>query len=253
MDSTFSARLRPFGGIDANMLRLTAMLLMLLDHLWAASIFPENFWMTCVGRMAFPIFAFQITEGFFHTHSRKQYALRLLIFALLSEIPFDCFTSGVLFYPFDQNVLFTLLLGLAAISGLDHARRERTPKAILLGALAALGAWLLACITFVDYGGLGVLTVAAFYLLRGFRGAWLCQLGALIFLNMVLFQGQELPLTLLHHTFMLQQQGFAVLSLLPIWLYNGKKGVDNKILQYSAYAFYPVHMLILYGLHLLSI
>lgn len=232
---------KPLGGVNANQLRVLAMFLMLLDHLWATLV-PGNFWMTCLGRLAFPIFAFQISEGFFHTADRKCYAKRLFLFALLSEVPFDLIYGGTVLYPFHQNVMFTLLLGLLACCSIDRARRERTAKAIFRGALSVAGLFLLSLIGMVDYGWKGVATVVAFYLLRDFPLAWLAQIAALVLLNIVLFKGQTIPL--LGWDF--PTQGFAVLALLPIWLYNGRRGGGSKTLQYAFYAFYPVHMLILY-------
>lgn len=232
---------KPFGGINANQLRVLAMFLMLLDHLWATLV-PGNFWMTYLGRLAFPIFAFQISEGFFHSADRKRYAKRLFLFALLSEIPFDLIYGGTVFYPFHQNVMFTLLLGLLVCCAIDRARGERTAKAVLRGALSVAGILLLSLIGMVDYGWKGVMTVVAFYLLRGFPFAWLAQIAALVLLNIVLFKGQTIPL--LGRDF--PTQDFAVLSLLPIWLYNGRRGGGGKALQYAFYAFYPVHMLVLY-------
>ena len=201
---------KPFGGINANQLRVLAMFLMLLDHLWATLV-PGNFWMTYLGRAAFPIFAFQISEGFFHSADRRRYAKRLFLFALLSEVPFDLIYGGTMLYPFHQNVMFTLLLGLLACCVIDRARGERTARATLRGALSVAGILLLSLIGMVDYGWKGVMTVVAFYLLRDFP-----------------------------------TQGFAVLSLLPIWLYNGRRGGGGKALQYAFYAFYPAHMLVLY-------
>lgn len=232
---------KPFGGINANQLRCLAILFMLLDHLWATLI-PGNFWMTCVGRLAFPIFAFQISEGFFHSHDRRRYARRLLLFALLSEIPFDLMYGSTAFYPFHQNVLFTLLLGLLAVSAIDRARRERTARAIVLSTLALLGILLLSIIGMVDYGWRGVLTVVAFYALRDFPAAWLAQSAAMVLLNIVGFQGLLLPV----FGWEIPAQGFAVFALLPIWLYNGEPGRRSRSLQLGFYAFYPVHMLILY-------
>jgi len=217
------------------------MAFMLLDHLWA-TIVPGNFWMTCAGRLAFPIFAFQISEGFFHSHDRKRYAKRLLLSALLSEIPFDLMYGSTVFYPFHQNVLFTLLLGLLAVSAIDRARQERSAKAVTLSTLALLGILLLSIVGMVDYGWRGVLTVVAFYALRDFPGAWLAQIAAMVLLNIVGFQGLLLPFL----GWEVPAQGFAVLALVPIWLYNGQSGRKSHALQAGFYAFYPVHMLILY-------
>lgn len=231
--------------LTAAQLRWIALGAMLLDHLWAMVI-PGNQWMTYVGRIAFPIFAFQIAEGFLRTSDRRRYTLRLLAFACLSEIPFDLMYASTPLYPFHQNVIFTLLLGLAAIRGLDRAKREKTAKAAALGLLGLLAAWLAGTIGMVDYSGKGVLTVVVFYVFRGVPLAWLGQLVSLFLLNMVFFQGLYIPVELFGHVFELQTQGFALLALIPIWLYGGEKGRGGKRLQYGSYAFYPLHMLALY-------
>ena len=108
--------------INSNALKILAMAFMLLDHLWA-TIIPDNQWMTCVGRLAFPIFAFMITEGYAHTSDFKKYAKRLFLFGLISEIPFNLMSSGSFVYPFHQNVMFTLLLGLLSIREIDRIKQ----------------------------------------------------------------------------------------------------------------------------------
>ena len=235
----------PFGGLTSNMLRTIAVILMLSDHIWATYGNLGN-WMTYIGRMAFPIFAFQIAEGFIHTSNFKKYALRLLLFAIGTEIPFNLFYSSRVFNPFHQNVLFTLLLGLLAIRVIDKARKERTAKNIILGIIWILLISLASIIGFVDYGFLGMLMVVMFYVLRDFPFAWLAQLVAMVLINIVFFEGQVFPIELLGRTFEIPFQGFAVFALIPIWLYGGRKGKSFKIMQYGFYAFYPVHMLILY-------
>ena len=224
---------------------------MLLDHLWAMVV-PGNQWMTYVGRIAFPIFAFQIAEGFRHTSNFRRYALRLLVFGVLSEIPFDLMYASTVFYPFHQNVMFTLLLGLLAIRQLDRARRRRTAGAAALGVLGVLGAWLAGTLGMADYGGMGVLTVVVFYVFRDIPLARIGQLGCLFLLDMVFFRGEYLTVELLGHTLELQTQGFALLALIPIWLYDGEKGRGGRLLQYGSYAFYPLHMLALYLIKFLA-
>lgn len=236
-----------FKFLNANQLKFLALFFMLLDHMWA-TIIPGNQWLTDVGRMAFPIFAFQIVEGFYHTSNFKRYAKRLFIFALISEIPFNLFLTGSLIYPFHQNVMFTLLFGLLVIQTLGHARQAKTFKSGLVACLTLIGMSLFATFTMVDYGGMGVLTIVAFYLFRGFPGAWLGQLVSLVCLNIIFFQGLSIPLTIFGWTYAFPTQGFAVFSLFFIWLYNGQKGSRNPVIQSVAYWFYPVHLLILYAL-----
>ncbi len=227
----------PFGGISANTLRLLAMAGMLLDHLWG-TVVPGNVWMTHVGRLVFPIYAFQLVEGFFHTSDRKQYMKRLLIFAVISEPLFDYALEGIWLYPFHQNTIFTLCLGLWAIGALDDARRG-TKKP--LKALLILGAaFLLSIVGFVDYGRLGLLTILLFYAFRGLSWGWLGQLAGMILINAVMHKGLTLP-----WLFDLPQQSLAVLALIPIWLYNGKKGRGGKFMQQLGYWYYPGHLLLL--------
>ena len=212
--------------LNATHLRILALCLMLLDHL-GTTVVPGNAWMNYVGRLAFPIFAFQAAEGYHHTHDLKGYCKRLAVFALVSEIPFNLMLSGSPFYPLHQNVMLTLLLGLLACRAYD---RERW--------LACFG-WLLAgSVALCDYRGAGVLTVLVFHV---FRGRKLSQLIMLFVINFFCFQGPSLPVGFLH----VPVQAFAVLAVIPIWLYNGKKGRGGKWLRYGSYVFYPLHALIL--------
>lgn len=230
-------------GLSASALRSLALFFMLLDHMWA-TIVPGNNWMTYVGRLAFPIFAFQIVEGFYHTSDRKDYAKRLLILALIAEIPFDLMCVSSPIFLFHQNTVFTLLLGLWAISALDSARTAQTRSAAAKAGCVLLAVYLLSILGFVDYGWKGVATVIVFYLFHEGRSAKLWQLLSLLLLNVILFQGQMIPL--FGGAYELPTQAFALLSLIPIWLYDGRKGFGGKSFQYAAYLFYPLHMLVLH-------
>lgn len=235
----------PFGGLTSNMLRILAMVFMICDHLWA-KVVPGNDWMTYVGRMTFPIFAFMISEGFIHTSNLKKYILRLLAFAVISEIPFNLFYGGNWFYPYHQNVMFTLLFGLLAIMLIDKAKKTRDAKTIVKSALLVILLGIASFICFVDYGFWGFLIVIMFYLFRNFPFAWLAQLAAMVIINCELFEGQFIVVDLFGKSFEFATQGFAVFSLIPIWLYGGRKGKSSKIMQYGFYAFYPLHMIIIY-------
>ena len=233
--------------LTASSLRLCAILLMFSDHLWA-SLIPGNDWMTYIGRLAFPIFAFQISEGYVHTSDYKQYAKRLFLFALISEIPFNLFYISSPIFPFHQNVMFTLLLGLMSIRQIDLLRSARGVWQYIRPFLLFLLYLLLSVILFPDYGTRGMLTVVAFYLLRNLPFSWILQIIAMVLLNIVGFKGLQIPFELFGFSFSLVQQGFAVFALLPIWCYNGEKGRSSK---YGSYLFYPLHMLILYFIRLI--
>ena len=242
IDSTAATRF----DLSAAALHILAMALMLMDHLWA-TLLPAQDWLTCAGRLAFPIFAFMAVEGYFHTRNLKRYVLRLLLFALLSEVPFDLMYGGTWFYPFHQNVIWTLLIGLSGIHLMEKVRKKRKlwiflPTAVLVVLVgSALGT-----VGMADYYGAGVLTLFIFYFFRGRK--WWCfagQILALYWVNVELLGGLMYPIRLFGMDFELCQQGLALLSLLLIWLYRGRQGCHTKVFQYSCYAFYPVHMLIL--------
>lgn len=233
--------------ISASTLHILAMIFMLFDHLWA-TIIPGNQWLTYLGRLAFPIFAFMIVEGYFHTSSLRRYALRLLLFALISEIPFNLMYSSSLIYPYHQNVIWTLLLGL----GLIHlneltAKRRKMWLRILVGCITVIVGFLAGMLTMVDYYGVGVVTILTFYFFR--KRKWWCLLGQIVvlyYMNVEILSGFYFEVTIMGHTVPIVQQGLALLALIPIWLYRGRKGYSSKLFQYVCYGFYPVHMLVVY-------
>ena len=242
MDSSASKNFE----LTAAVLHIIAMTLMLMDHLWA-TLLPAKEWLTCAGRVAFPIFAFMAVEGYFHTRNFKKYMLRMLLFAVLSEVPFDLMYGGTWFYPVHQNVLWTFLLSLLGVWLMEQVRKKgKTWMYLLVCVLVVLAGLVLGTLCMVDYYGAGVLTVFVFYFLHGRK--WWCflgQLAALYWLNVELLGGLMYPVQLFGMEFELCQQGLALLALIPIWLYRGRQGYHSKPFQYLCYAFYPVHMLLL--------
>ena len=216
-------------------LKLIAACTMFIDHM-GYTLFPGVMWLRCIGRVAFPIFCFLIAEGCVHTHDRKKYALRLFVFAVLSEIPFNLMTGWAVWNPYDQNVLWTLLLGAAVCWSIDGVLKRRTAPAFVLTGAAMVAAFWLLEVFCTDYGGWGMLLVAMFYGVRrapyGQAAKMAAQAVGLAFFCIGVMGGVTIEL-------------WALTALVPIWLYNGQRGFSHKAVQYGFYAFYPLHILIL--------
>lgn len=222
-------------------LHILAMGFMLLDHLWA-TVVPGNEWMTCVGRLAFPIFAFLIVEGYFHTRNLKKYLLRLLLCALISEIPFNLMYAGRIFYPLHQNVLWTFLISLGLIRWNERLREAPLWRRCLRFGLTLVVGLIVGTLTMVDYYGYGVMMVLVFYFFRGDE-LWQkagCILG-LYWINVEMMGGLVYPVGGIE----VPQQAFALLALIFLWCYRGRKGYDKPWFRWLCYLFYPAHMLAL--------
>lgn len=233
--------------ITSAALHILAMVLMLCDHLWG-TIVPGNDWLTCIGRLSYPIFAFMIVEGYFHTKNLKKYVLRMLIFALISEIPFNLAVGGAFFNPVHQNVLWTFLIAIGVMWLNDRVKQKGCRLWLrILTAVGTVGVGaLVGLLTMVDYYHVGVLTVLVFYFFRG-RKWWcyLCQLACMIYLNFAMLGGFGYVFEVFGREVFFVRQGLAVLALIPIWLYRGKQGYYNKVMKYIYYGFYPAHLLLL--------
>ncbi len=229
--------------INSSQLHILAMVFMFCDHLWA-TVLSQMSWLTCIGRLAFPIFAFMLVEGYFNTHNLRRYMLRIFIFALISEIPFNIMCCLSIFYPFHQNTLWTLLLSLIVISIIEKAKKTNNIIIFTFTAVAAsFGGFLAAFAAMVDYYGFGVLIVLSFYFFRGRKWYnFLFQFICLYILNIKFLGGFYYSLNLFGLGFEFPRQGFALLALIPIWLYNGKKGQTGKSFKYFCYMFYPCHI-----------
>lgn len=231
--------LKSFGGISGSTLKLIAIISMLIDHTGATVLrailrhpgiagIPEKraMWAEIytisrdIGRIAFPIFCFLIVEGFLHTRNVKKYAGRLFLFALISEIPFDLALKGNWYVPTGQNVYFTLLIGLLAIIGIAWITQNGTQN-LLLSILPIAAGMYLALLMDTDYDYKGVFLIVILYLMRSSR-LYQCIGGAAAVT-------WELP---------------APLAFIPVYLYNGTRGLRMK---YFFYWFYPGHLLVLYA------
>lgn len=231
--------------ITSATLHILAMALMLCDHLWG-TVVAGNDWMTCIGRISFPIFAFMIVEGYFHTKSLKKYVSRLLVFAIISEIPFNLMISGSFINPFQQNVLWTFLMAIGLIRLNEIVKEKRMWIRIAIAVLSLIFAVFPGMLAMADYGHGGILMVLVFYFFRG-KTWWCCaaQLLCMLYLNTEVLGGFGYDISILGFDFFFPRQMFAILALIPIWLYSGKQGYHSKWLKYVYYTFYPAHLLLL--------
>lgn len=245
-------------GIPGSTLKLIAMASMLIDHTAACILYRVimadsanfdargqavmtpvvviYFIMRGIGRLAFPIYIFLLLEGFEHTRSRWWYLGRLVIFALISEIPFDMALSlsyrdaryildgHILEFSY-QNVFWTLAIGMLTIILTDKVGNLKIDSARwgLQLIIAALGMGLAYAMK-TDYDAVGVLAIVAAYWLR--KNRIVQMLGICISL---LLAGWI--------------EAAALVDILPVTYYNGRRGAS---LKWIFYAFYPVHLLILF-------
>ena len=227
-------------------LHIIAMAAMLCDHLWG-TIVPGNDWLTCIGRIAFPIYAFLIVEGYFHTKDLKKYVKRLFLFAVLSEIPFNLAMGSRIFYPIHQNVLWSFLISIGLIHWNEKARisGKRWKQMIVLEISVVLGS-VAGLLTMVDFYHAGILSVLAFYVTRNMsRIKYPLQLLFLWYINAEILGGYTYEVTMFGQLFFVERQSLALLALIPIWAYKGVQGPYHRGIKYLYYFFYPVHLLIL--------
>ena len=145
--------------INTFTLKMIAIVSMLIDHM-GAILFPQYIILRYIGRIAFPIYTYTLVEGFMHTRDIKKYMVRLGIFALLSEIPFDLAFRGSVIYIQKQNVFFTLFLGVLMLYLLLKSRNRIQSAALVLAIL------LLSEFLRTDYSSMGLLMILCFYVFR---------------------------------------------------------------------------------------
>jgi len=239
-------------GLSQEALKSIACLTMLIDHIGAVIVLElyrvsrDNLLlelytlMRTIGRVSFPVYCFLLVEGALHTQDPKSYRLRLIIGALLSEIPYDLAFYGHMTWE-KQNVMMTLLLGLCAMKLMEKY------SDIIWKLIIAIPFALVAKYLRTDYGSNGIMLILLFAFTRDLPHKHLWQLLGLWF---VFSPGHLMALNWING-FSVTIQEWAVLAMVPIGLYNGEKRSRSKVLQWGFYLFYPAHLLALYGASLL--
>lgn len=211
-------------------LRLLALLCMFADHAGLA-LFPSVGAFRCVGRLAFPLYCFLLVQGYTHSRDVRAYGRRLLLMALISEIPFDMLIFGRIASGMEQNVFFSLIFGLIAMQSSD-ALRDKPLYAGFAAAALCMGAMLCR----VSYGWLGVALCMCIHFLYDRRlrmAVWIACI-LLIYSFSLLLSGVTMSWVLVSFC--------ALLSLLPILCYNGKRGLRVPLITFAFYAAYPLHI-----------
>ena len=217
-------------------LKLIAIITMFIDHLGYAINNGHFSNYNYIGRIAFPIFAFQISEGYIHTNNLKNYLFKLSIFALISQLPYMLFSSFIT-NEIRLNVFFTLFLGLLSIYIFDKCKYK------ILGIIAAIFIGFVANLINCDYGFYGIAIILIFYIFKNnFINASLFFLiaTAIRFIIPIIKNG--------YHNAYVYLFLCTSISLLFLFYYNGKEGKKTK---YLFYFFYPIHLLLIYSGYLI--
>ena len=228
MNVSTSYPLKPLSFLSGSALKIIAVLSMVTDHcayylLDESSVAYEV--MRCFGRIAFPVFAFLVAEGFAHTRNRMRYFLSLLLFAVISEVPWYLLNGA----DGTHNVMFTLVLGVLALAAFERLREHR----ILCCCSILLTAWLVAWLG-TDYEWRGVLMIVVFYLLGMVK-------------NMPVTLRRMLQLLFAFPLMMHYGITGALFACVVIFLYDGTRGfIHGNVAKYGFYAFYPAHLFLLW-------
>ncbi|MBR2551159.1 MAG: hypothetical protein IKE92_14375 [Clostridiales bacterium] len=223
--------------LDGTVLKIIAMVSMVFDHV-GDMFFPDVLWPRMIGRLAMPLFAFCITEGYIHTSDKKKYLIRMGVFALVSEVPFDLAFEGKVSLN-HQNIMLTFFMSILALMLFDLIRGKKNEDTgrysigkTILGSLVIIGTAAVAILIKADYTMFAVISVFLFYLFKDTKHFIRTGVGV-AFLALTRTMGYYCT---------------TGLSIIPLLLYNGKKG---KGLKWLFYAFYPGHLLLLYLIKLI--
>lgn len=212
--------------MNVFILKIIALSTMIIDHYGSIFYSGVNSY-RIIGRLAFPIYAFLLVEGYMHTSDVKKYAKRLLLFALISEIPFDLALYGKLGFR-HQNIFFTLFIALVAMYFIERKEGYDLNNGFIIAI-----SFLFATTLSVDYNFIGIIYILTFYFTRNLsKGERILKAGLILFLTNLLFTS---PL-----------QQFSIFALLLLYFYNGELGPKNKIIQSLFYIMYPLHLLVFY-------
>lgn len=232
--------------MSSTFLKIIAMITMFIDHA-GMMLFNNNEIMRFIGRIAFPLYALLLVDSFLSEkkYDNNKHTLRLLILAAISEIPFDYIFHSNTPYQFQQNVIFTLLLGLIMMNFLEKTIKI-VEKALILIIFSGLAIFLSS-----DYTWTGILLIFLFYIWRKNNSenkAWIIPIMSIFLLSsyvdVTIKYGFKFLLWAINEMLWVN---VGVLLVIPIVLfYNGKDGWSFKGFSYFYRLFYPLHMIVIF-------
>ena len=239
--------------MSSFVIKLIAMFAMLCDHASDAIIGHFNF-LNLVGRISFPLFAFQLVIGFKNTSNVKKYLTRMFVFAIISQLPFQILIknySG----EFLLNIFFTLILGLISLMIVNKCFCKNGVINTIIKIALVVGICSLASLSKCDYGAIGVLEILLIY--YTYPCDWKKRTNKVNVIKLILLISGAIGLSAINYRDVLKSHligyyiGIIIATTIPIFImieYNGKKGKEPKYLFYS---FYPIHIIILDIIHYL--
>lgn len=215
--------------VSAFWLKITAFVTMIIDHL-GLFFFPDILILRIIGRLSFPIFAWLIANGAIHTRNKFKYSGRLFAAALITQPIYYLANKQIGNTDIHLNIFFTLFLGLLTIFFIEKY------KSFYIRALFICFAAFLSLQINADYGAMGILSIAFFYLFFN-QKIYIVISQILIYSAWYLWILYEMVLA---HQFSAERlayfiQPLAVFSLVFILSYNGKEGKEMKSVFYLIY------------------
>ena len=225
--------------LNGNQLKVIAMTAMLIDHLVCVIYpnYPTDWWIIglhMIGRMAAPIFWFFIAEGYYYTRDWKRYAIRLLLFAIISHFAYN-FAFGIPFIPFktsvfnQTSVIWSLFWGLIALVVRDCEKLKEWQKTLIL-----IGILLISFCS--DWSCIAVLAIIGISDNRGNFKKQMISMMFFVAMYAIIFMIFINPIYGVI-------QLFVALTIPLLKAYNGERG-KWKGLKYLFYVFYPLHLIV---------
>lgn len=234
-------------GINAFVIRVYGLCLIAVSLVFQVFPVQGDDWHNYLGWISFPVFAFLLSEGFVHTSDKLRYFARLLLFAIITEIPYNIYTAGKLLNTKAQNGMFTLCLGFMVVFLIDFIQKKFN-NMVISGAVmyaAGLAGFKLASLINLEFASFGIMIVVLFYLRTKVSYPKLLLFGFLMLMIFYLASESYIVLSFGALQYTMPHRGLFLFAIIPIYMYNGERGPNKLWLQIADYCAYPAMLTIM--------